>query len=69
VIAGFYRERLKVTWQGALAAMIGGGVIGLLGKIPAVDFSLKDDLGLIGFGVSAILLFAVSYLTRAKPEI
>jgi hypothetical protein len=26
----------------------------------------KDDLGLIGFGVSAILLFAVSYFTRKK---
>jgi SSS family solute:Na+ symporter len=67
VIAGFYKERLKVTWQGALAAIIGGGAIGLIGKIPAVDFSLKDDLGLIGFGVSAVLLFAVSYLTKRNP--
>ena len=66
VIAGFYQERLKVTWQGALAAMICGGGIGLIGKIPIVDVPLKDDLGLIGFAVSAILLFVVSYFTRKK---
>jgi len=62
VIAGFYRGKLKVTPQGALAALIGGGTIGLLGKMPSLDIPLKGDLGLIGFGVSAILLFAVSYL-------
>jgi SSS family solute:Na+ symporter len=66
VIAGFYQERLKVTWQGALAAMICGGAIGLIGKIPIVDVPFKDDLGLIGFAVSALLLFAVSYFTRKK---
>jgi Na+/proline symporter len=66
VIAGFYQERLKVTWQGALAAMICGGAIGLIGKIPIVDVPFKEDLGLIGFGVSAILLFAVSFVTRKK---
>jgi SSS family solute:Na+ symporter len=62
VIAGFYKEKLKVTPQGALAALIGGGVIGLLGKMPGLDIPFKGDLGLIGFGVSAILLFGVSYL-------
>ncbi|MGB5924480.1 MAG: sodium:solute symporter family protein [Dehalococcoidia bacterium] len=62
VIAGFYKDKLKVTPQGALAALIGGGVTGLLGKIPGLDIPLKGDLGLIGFGVSAILLFGVSYL-------
>ena len=66
VIAGFYQERLKVTWQGALAAMICGGAIGLIGKIPIVDVPFKEDLGLIGFAVSAILLFVVSYFTRKK---
>jgi len=66
VIAGFYQERLKVTWQGALAAMICGGAIGLIGKIPIVDVPFKEDLGLIGFAVSAILLFAVSFVTRKK---
>jgi len=67
VIAGFYKEKLKVTPQGALAALIGGGVIGLLGKIPSLDIPLKGDLGLIGFGVSAMLLFGVSYLGRRRP--
>lgn len=66
VIAGFYREKLKVTPQGALVALIGGGLIGLLGKIPSLDIPLKEDLGLIGFGVSAILLFGASYLTRKR---
>jgi SSS family solute:Na+ symporter len=64
VIAGFYKGKLKVTPRGALAALIGGGVIGLLGKIPSLDIPLKGDLGLIGFGVSAVLLFGVSYLGR-----
>ena len=64
IIAGFYKEKLKVTPRGALAALIGGGVIGLMGKIPNLDIPLKGDLGLVGFAISAILLFGVSYLTR-----
>jgi SSS family solute:Na+ symporter len=66
VVAGFYKERLKVTPQGALVALIGGGIIGLMGKIPGLDIPLKGDLGLIGFAVSAILLFGVSFLTRRR---
>jgi SSS family solute:Na+ symporter len=61
VIAGFYKEKLKVTPRGALAALAGGGLIGLMGKIPALDIPLKGDLGLIGFAVSAVLLFGVSF--------
>jgi len=68
VIAGFYRDKLKVTAQGALAALIGGGVVGLLGKIPGLDIPLKGDLGLIGFGASAVLLFVVSYLDRRRSS-
>jgi hypothetical protein len=33
-----------------------------MGKIPGLDIPLKGDLGLIGFAVSAVLLFGVSYL-------
>jgi hypothetical protein len=55
-----------VTPRGALAALIGGGVVGLLGKIPGLDIPLKEDLGLIGFAVSAVLLFGVSYLGRRR---
>jgi len=69
VVAGFYKERLKVTPQGALAALIGGGVVGLLGKIPGLDIPLKGDLGLIGFAVSAILLFGVSFLDRKRSSL
>jgi SSS family solute:Na+ symporter len=64
VIAGFYRQRINVTSQGALIAMIGGGFTALLGRIPWLDIPLKGDLGLVGFGFSAVLLFAVSFLTR-----
>jgi SSS family solute:Na+ symporter len=66
VIAGFYKDKLKVTPLGALFALIGGGVVGLLGKIPGLDIPIKGDLGLIGFAASAVLLFAVSYLGRRR---
>jgi len=70
VIAGFYKDKLKVTPRGALAALIGGGIMGLLGKIPGLDIPLKGDLGLIGFAVSAVLLFGVSFLDskRSSPR-
>jgi len=69
VIAGFYKDKLRVTPRGALAALIGGGIIGLLGKIPGLDIPLKGDLGLIGFAVSAVLLFGVSFFDpkRSSP--
>lgn len=69
VIAGFYKEKLKVTPQGALAALIGGGVVGLMGKIPGLDIPLKSDLGLIGFAVSAVLLFGVSFLDLKRSSL
>jgi SSS family solute:Na+ symporter len=68
VIAGFYKKKLKVTPRGALAALVGGGVTGLVGKIPGVDIPLKGDLGLIGFAVSAVLLFGVSFLDSKRSS-
>ena len=68
VLAGFYRDSLKVTPQGALAALIGGGVIGLLGKIPGLGIPCKEDFGLLGFAVSAILLFGVSFVSRRRQQ-
>ncbi len=68
VIAGFYKEKLKVSPQGALAAIIGGGVIGLMGKIPGLDIPFKGDLGLIGFAVSAVLLFGVSFFSLKRSS-
>jgi SSS family solute:Na+ symporter len=66
VIAGFYKDRLKVTPRGALVALTGGGLIGLLGKIPSLDIPLKEDLGLVGFAVSVVLLFGVSFVDSKK---
>ena len=69
VIAGFYKGKLKVTPRGALAALIGGGIIGLLGQIPGLDIPLNGDLGLIGFAVSAVLLFGVSFLDLKRSSL
>jgi len=69
VIAGFYKGTLKVTSRGALVALVGGGVIGLAGQIPGFDIPLKADLGLIGFAVSAALLFGVSFVDRKRSSL
>ncbi len=68
VIAGFYKERLRirVSSEGALVALIGGGLIGLMGELPAIQFPFKEDMGLLGFAASAILLFGVSAIFRGK---
>ena len=57
VIAGFYRDRLKVTPMGALAAIIGGGAAGLISKLGHIKYL---DLG--GLLISASLLFLVSFI-------
>jgi SSS family solute:Na+ symporter len=59
VIAGFFRNRLKVTPIGALAALIGGGTVGLLSKLFAIKYL---DLGALV--ISGVLLFLVSYTHR-----
>jgi SSS family solute:Na+ symporter len=57
VIVGFYRNKLKVTPMGALAAIIGGGSVALVSKL----FDIKYlDLG--GLLTSGILLFLVSFI-------
>jgi SSS family solute:Na+ symporter len=53
VLAGFYREKLNLTSTGALAALAGGGGTAVL---------LGQKYPLLGLGVSAVLLFAVSWL-------
>jgi len=65
VIAGFYKDKLKVTSTGALAAIIGGGVVGLISKINNIKYL---DLGALL--VSIMLLFAVSWVDRyfRKPR-
>jgi hypothetical protein len=59
VIAGFFKHRLKVTSTGALAALIGGGSVGLLSKLLSIKYL---DLGALLF--SAVLLFLVSYINH-----
>jgi hypothetical protein len=61
VLAGFFRERLKVTPAGALAALIGGGAAGIAAKLLAVKYL---DLGAIA--VSGVLLFLVSYFQNRR---
>jgi len=57
VMAGFYKNRLGVTPLGALAALIGGGSIGLISKL----FDIKYlDLGALL--ISGLLLFVVSFI-------
>ena len=57
VIAGFYKERFKVTSHAALAAIIGGGATAIISKIFAVKYL---DLGALG--VSVLLLIIVSII-------
>ena len=58
VVAGFYKDKLRVNSAGALAAIVGGGGTALGIKLAGVQ-----HLELLGFGVCAILLFSVSWLT------
>jgi SSS family solute:Na+ symporter len=57
VIAGFYKDRLKVTPTGALVAIIGGGAAGLISKLGHIKYL---DLG--GLLISGLLLFLVSFI-------
>ena len=61
VIAGFYKDRLKVTPSGAIAAIAGGGITALAIKLLEIE-----HFELAGFVVCALLLFVVSRITRKK---
>lgn len=61
VIAGFYKDKLKVTPQGAFAAIIGGGGTALVIKLLEVK-----NLDLLGFGMCIVILFIVSRFTQNK---
>lgn len=56
VIAGFFKNKLKVTPSGALAALIGGGSAGLISKLLEIQYL---DLGALL--LSGLLLFIVSF--------
>ncbi len=59
VLAGFFKDRLRVNSIGALTAIIGGGGTALAVKLAGID-----NLELLGIGVCVILLFGVSWSTR-----
>jgi len=66
VIAGFYKNRLRVTSLGALAAIIGGGSVALISKI--FDIKYLDLGGVEGSGallISVFLLFLVSFIDNS----
>jgi SSS family solute:Na+ symporter len=58
VILGFFKVRLRLTSKGALAAIIGGGLTGMVSKLGLTNFRLD----LVGLGVCLVLLFGVSFL-------
>jgi SSS family solute:Na+ symporter len=57
VLVGFYKNKLKVTPAGALAAIIGGGGVALVSKLLSIKYL---DLG--GLLISGMLLFLVSFI-------
>lgn len=57
VVFGFFRDKLKITSNGALAALIGGGGLGLTSKLASVKY-----LELWALLASMVLLFLVSYI-------
>ncbi len=63
VLAGFYKDKLKVTPAGALAAIIGGGAAGLVSKLFNINYL---DLGALL--ISGLLLFAVSYIDNRRKR-
>jgi SSS family solute:Na+ symporter len=68
VIAGFWREKLKVTNTGALTAIIVGGASALIMKIYTGGLKDADTaalLNLLPLAVSTFLLFSVSWGKRA----
>jgi len=63
VIAGFFKDRLKVTPLGALAALIGGGSTGLASKLLAIKY-----LDLWALLLSGLLLFTVSFIDYKRKK-
>jgi SSS family solute:Na+ symporter len=73
VVAGFFKDKLRVNSFGVVAAIIGGGGTAL-GVKEMLHRGQFDPTNLIGFGVCAVLLFGVSWISgwiiarRRSPE-
>ena len=63
VIAGFYKNRLRVTPLGAMAALIGGGSVGLISKLFDIQYL---DLGALL--ISGLLLFVISFIDNRRQR-
>jgi len=59
VIFGFYGKWLRLHSSGAIVAIIGGGGMAIFGK-----WMGYSHFGLMGMGLSGILLFVVSWMVR-----
>ena len=59
ILAGFYRDKLKVTPLGAMISIIGGGAAAVISKVMSIQYL---DIG--SLLIAAILLFSVSFLDR-----
>jgi solute:Na+ symporter, SSS family len=55
-IAGFHKDKLRVTSNGALAAVIGGGTAGLISKLLDIRYL---DIGAIGISLALLLLVSL----------
>jgi len=65
VVAGFYRDKLKVNAAGAIAAIIGGGGTALaINRLQAANLLEVERLELVGLGVCVVLLFGISWIAR-----
>jgi SSS family solute:Na+ symporter len=62
VILGFWRDSLKLNTAGAAAAMAGGAIAVIAGKVVVLPAEMVSAGGL---AAGLVLLFAVSYLWRA----
>ncbi len=62
-IAGFYKNRLRVTSLGAMTALIGGGSTGLVSKLVDIKYL---DLGALF--ISGLLVFVVSFIDSKRRK-
>lgn len=65
ILLGFYRDTLKLTREGAIAAIVAGGGLSLIGKLLGWSF-FGISAGLFGFFLSGIILITGSRIFRIR---